>query len=422
MNILNRKSKKNNKGLKNKIENSSCNIKNYFKRNKNKFTIKETLIFMVITFTFGMLIGGIIMYGKGGFSGHYSTALNEFVDTYNDILNNYYKEVDADELLESGLSGMINYLGDPYAAYMDQSTSESFSETIEGEYCGIGAEIVYTVSDGITKVGTIFEGSPASKAGLKVGDILKEVDGKSTEGMDSSAIAEIVKGKKGTKVTIKVVRNDKEINFTIKRDNVDIQSVESKIFEENSKKIGYLAISVFADNTDEQFEKALEKLEEDNIDSLIIDVRNNTGGYLTSVTNIISLFTEKGTNIYQLKTKDETEIIKDKTKAYREYPINVLVNGSSASASEVLAAALKENYGATVMGTKTFGKGKVQKSYTLSNGSLVKYTYQEWLTPEGNSIDGKGVEPNIIIEYQYEENAEIDNQLKETIIEISQKQ
>lgn len=401
-------------------------LKNFFNknilRNKSKFNFKETLLFMVITLMLGILIGGIIMYGHGGFSGHGSNELNEFARTYNDILNNYYQEVDADELLESGLSGMIRYLGDPYAAYMTEEESKDFNETIEGEYCGIGAEIVYTASDGITKVGTIFEGSPAEKAGLKAGDILKAVNGESIENKTTSEIAEIVKGKKGTKVTIKVLREEQEINFTIKRDTVDIPSVESNTYEENDKKIGYIALSVFAENTDEQFKEELIKLENDNIDSLIIDLRGNTGGYLTSVTNIISMFTEKGTNIYQLKTKDKVEIVKDKTKEHRTYPVTVLVNGSSASASEVLAAALKENYGATIMGTKTYGKGKVQKSYTLSNGSMVKYTHQEWLTPNGNSIDGVGVEPDIEVIYEYGDTEEIDSQLMSAIKEISQKQ
>ena len=370
----------------------------------------------------GILIGGIVIYGNGWGLGHSSLALKEFTRTYKDILNNYYKKVDEDELLESGLAGMIKYLGDPYSAYMTQEETNEFNETIEGEYCGIGAEIIYTVTDGITKVGTVFENSPAEHAGLKEGDILKTVDGESIEKMTTEEIANTVKGKKGTKVTIKVLRDEQEINFTIKRDIVDIPSVESKIYEENDKKIGYIMLDVFANNTDEQFEDTLKKLEDDGINSLIIDLRGNTGGYLTSVTNIISLFAEKGSSIYQLKTKEEIEVIKDKTKESRSYPITVLVNSGSASASEVLAAALKENYGATIMGTNTFGKGKVQKSYTLSNGSMVKYTYQEWLTPNGNSIDGVGVQPDIEIQYEYEENVEIDNQLKASIKEISQKQ
>lgn len=417
---------KNKDNKENKFKNFSKKIKTFFNKkfgkNKPKYSLKESLFFMLITFIFGILIGGIIMYGKGGFTGTGKKALNEFATTYNDIVNNYYKDVDASELLEAGLEGMIKYLGDPYASYMDKEESESFTETIEGEYCGIGAEIIYTPLDKITKIGNIFENSPASKAGLKEGDILKEVDGESVEGKTNSEIAELVKGEKGTKVVIKVLRDEKEINFTLKRAKVDIPSVVSEIYEENDKKIGYLLLSIFANNTDEQFEKELKNLEEKGIDSLIIDVRSNTGGYLTAVTNIISLFTEKGTNIYQLKTKEEIEIVKDETKEHREYPVTVLTNGGSASASEVLAAALKENYGATIMGTKTYGKGKVQKSYNLSNGSMIKYTYQEWLTPNGNSIDGTGVEPSIEIEYKYEENVEIDNQLKEAIEEISQKQ
>lgn len=409
---------------KNKIS-FGVKMKNFFSKfglkNKNKYSIKETVVFMIVTFVFGILIGGIVLYNCSGLFYHSNGALNEFARTYNDILDNYYKEVNADKLLESGLSGMIKYLGDPYAAYLTEEDSEEFNESIEGEYCGIGAEIMHILEDNVKKIGTVFENSPAEKAGLKEGDILKTVNGESVEEISIKEIADIVKGKKGTKVTIKVLRGEQEINFTIKRDNVDIPSVESKIYEENDKKIGYIMLDIFANNTDEQFKGVLEKLEKDNIDSLIIDLRGNTGGYLTSVTNIISLFTEKDTNIYQLKTKDEVEIIKDKTKEHRSYPITVLVNGGSASASEVLAAALKENYGATIMGTKTFGKGKVQKSYNLSNGSMVKYTYQEWLTPNGNSIDGVGVAPDIEIQYEYNEKEEIDNQLQAAIKEISQK-
>ena len=390
-------------------------------KNKTKFTFKESLIFMLITFFLGMLIGGIIMYGKTNYRGSGKDALNEFVSTYNDILNNYYQEVDGKELLESGIEGMINYLGDPYAAYMDTDETEEFSETVEGEYCGIGAEIIFTYADSITKIGNVFENSPAMKAGLQEGDIIVGVNGESIEGKTSADIASLVKGKKGTEVTIKILRSDEELEFTITRDTVDIPSVTSEVYEENEKKIGYLLVDIFANNTDEQFEKELKELEKENIDSLIIDVRGNSGGYLTTVTNIISLFTEKGSSIYQLKTKGEIEIIKDKTNDVRKYPIAVLVDSRSASASEVLSAALKENYGATIIGTNTFGKGKVQKSYKLSNGSLIKYTYQEWLTPNGNSIDGVGIEPNIMIQYKYEKDAKIDNQLKEAIKEISQK-
>ena len=188
--------------------------------------------------------------------------------------------------------------------------------------------------------------------------------------------------------------------------------------EENDKKVGYVAVSIFANNTYEQFRKKVIELEEKGFDSLLIDVRNNSGGYLTTVTDMISMFTEKGSIIYQLSTKGKIEKVKDETKEKRDYPVYVLTNNNSASASELLAAAFKENYKGTILGTTTYGKGKVQKAYDLSNGAKIKYTFQEWLTPDGNSIDAKGVEPNIVIEYVLDGTND-DTQLNAAIKEIT---
>lgn len=391
-------------------------IKNFWKKNitknKTKFNIKEAVILMIITFAFGLILGGVIMYGKGFFGGN-SSSLNEFISTYNDIINTYYQDVDADLLLDAGLSGMINYLGDPYAAYMSKEATDDFNENVEGEYVGIGLEIIYNNINKTVKIGEVFEGGPAEKAGILTDDILLKVDDKSIEGMTSTDIAKIVKGTSGTNVKITIKRDNQELDFDIKREKVDIQNVTSDIYEEDNHKIGYIDIAIFASNTFKQFEKELLSLEEQNIDSLIIDVRGNSGGYLTTVTDIISLFTKKDSVIYQLKTKDEIESISDKTDTSRDYPIVVLVDALSASASEVLCGALKENYGATVVGIKSFGKGKVQKAYTLSNGSMVKYTFQEWLTPLGNSIDGVGIVPDI--EINFEGIDKEDNQLGKAI-------
>ena len=183
-----------------------------------------------------------------------------------------------------------------------------------------------------------------------------------------------------------------EKTFTITRAVVDNISVYSEVINSNNKKIGYIYISIFASNTAKQFKEKLEKLEKEKIDSLIIDVRGNTGGYLTTVTDIISMFTKKGDIIYKLKTKDKIEDVTDKTTEYRDYPVVVLADGGSASASEVLAGAFSETYNAKVIGDKTYGKGKVQKVFTLSSGALLKYTYQEWLTPKGNYIGDENVQ------------------------------
>lgn len=401
-----------------KIKNKIVDFYNKkIKKNKVKFNMLETVVFMLIVFAFGLIIGGIIMYGKGSFY-RSSNSLNEFVMAYNEIKSSYYKDVDDEKLLEAGISGMIRYLGDPYSTYMDKDTANDFNEDVEGTYQGIGAEIKFDEKGNVI-FGKIFEDSPAEKAGVLENDMLLEVDGKSIGGMTLSDISNIVKGKKNTKVKIKIKRENNEKNITITRGVVDSISVTSEKIEKNNKKIGYIYISVFASNTAKQFKKELEKLEKDGIDSLIIDVRGNSGGYLTTVGEIISLFTKKNEPIYQLKTKEKVETVYDKTEEKREYKIVVLADGGSASASELLVGALKETYKATIVGTKTFGKGKVQKVATLSSGAIFKYTHQEWLTPNGNYIDGKGVEPDILEKYIYDEKGK-DNQ-KEKAIEVISK-
>ena len=380
---------------------------------KTKFNMKEIVLFMIITFGFGLIIGGIVMYGKGRYSSS-SLALNEFISVYDEISSSFYKDVNDDELLENGIKGMIKYLGDPYSSYMDSNTASDFNEDVEGIYHGIGAEIKYNEKQII--IGRVFTDSPAEKGGLKENDILLKVNDQSIEGYSLAKISSIVKGENGTTVKLTVLRDDEEITLEITRGNVDSISVIGELIEKDNRKIGYLYISIFAANTASQFENELKKLEDENIDSLIIDVRNNQGGYLTTVTNIISLFIEKGKPIYRLKTKDDVEIINDKTKDKRIYPIVVLENSASASASEVLIGALKESYGATIVGTKSYGKGKVQKVMTLSNGAMYKYTYQEWLTPNGNYIDEVGISPDVEEKYEYNEK-DVDNQ-KEKAIEV----
>lgn len=366
------------------------------KGDKVRYTTWETIIFMIIVFGLGLIVGGIIIYSRD----IKKSSLNEFIATYDEIIDNYYQKVDKDELLEAGISGMIRYLGDPYSTYMNKADAENFNEDVEGTYQGIGAEIKYNENN-LPTIGEVFKNTPAEKSGLKENDVLIKVNDTEVKDKSLSDIADIVKGKSGTKVNITIMRDKEEKTFTITRAVVDNISVYSEVINSNNKKIGYIYISIFASNTAKQFKEKLEKLEKEKIDSLIIDVRGNTGGYLTTVTDIISMFTKKGDIIYKLKTKDKIEDVTDKTTEYRDYPVVVLADGGSASASEVLAGAFSETYNAKVIGDKTYGKGKVQKVFTLSSGALLKYTYQEWLTPKGNYIDGVGITPEIEVNYEY---------------------
>ena len=402
-----------------KRDNIFTSLKKKIMKGKNKFNIVEAISFMVVTFALGMIVGGIIMYGKGSYKSNVSSSLDDFIATYNDILENYYQPVDADELLSAGIDGMVNYLGDPYSVYMDEEETREFNLVLDGKYSGIGAEIQYQEETGEIKVINVYPNTPAEKAGVKEEDIIVKVNGTEMKGMSATEVSQLVRGSEGTDVVLTIRRDKEEKEVTITRGSVDIPSVTSEIIEKNNKKIGYIYVTIFAENTDAQFKTEVEKLEKENIDSLIIDLRQNTGGHLKTVTNMISMFIKKGEIIYKLKTKDNVEDFKDETEEHRTYPIAVIIDNGSASASEVFTAALKEKYGATVIGETSYGKGKVQRAYNLSNGGMIKYTYQEWLTPDGNYIDKDGIKPNIEVKYSKTDKDKYDSQIQKAIDEMS---
>ena len=413
--------------MKNKFEKVINNIKNklgsYFKfldKNK-KFNLMEVIALMIIVGIFGMFTGGILMYGKGALNYGIKRELKEFVDTYTEILNEYYTDISKDGLLEAGINGMVSYLGDPYSVFMDSEESKAFNEKVNGEYVGIGTEIIQYIDSKIEVKESYIDG-PAYKAGIRNGDIIIKVDDVEIKDKAIDEIASLVKGKVGTNVKITVLRNNEELEFNVKRESIDIESVDSKIIEYNESKVGYITIDLFAANTYEQFKNHLENLEKDKIDSLIIDVRGNSGGYLTTVSDILQLFLKKGDMIYQLKTKDKVEKFYDKTTESRNYKVAVLVNGGSASASELLTAAMKDTYKAYTVGTVTFGKSKVQKTQDLSNGGSIKFTFQEWLTPNGDSVGEKGIEPEYSVPYEASETEDgYDTQLEKALDLLTEK-
>lgn len=412
------KEPKNEEALQKEIEES----KEIVIEKQSGFNILEVIIIMFITLCFGGLLGSALTYAVGNNHKIITSIpeeLKEFVDTYEDITKEYYEDINKDELLSAGIQGMINFLGDKYSVYMNEEQAEEFNEQVDGSYVGIGAEI-QRLEDGTTIISNPFENGPAKKAGLETGDIILKVNKEDVTELKLNEISNKVKGKAGTMVLITVKRNEQELEFPVTRGTVELTSVTSKVIEKNEQKIGYINIEIFAANSGKQFEKELLKLESEGITSLIIDVRSNSGGYLTTVTEISSLFLEKGKTIYQLDTKGKVEIIKDETKASRNYPVAVLINQYSASASEILASAIKESYdGGEVVGVNSYGKGTVQKAMTLKNGATLKYTIQKWLTPNGNWINETGVEPTKVVEQSpnYKENPvdEHDTQLLETI-------
>ena len=408
-------------------DDQNSSVREIIVEKKVGFNYLEVILIMIITLIIGGFLGGFVNQfvtkPTKQESSTVSDEFQEFLNTYEDIKENYYEEIDEGEMLNAGIKGMIDYLGDKYSVYMDEEETEEFNEQVEGKYVGIGTEIMQ-LEDGSVVVSNPFEGSPAAKAGLQAGDVIIRVNDTDVTGKTSSEVSNLIKKSADSTVNITVRRDDKEKTFTIERETIEIESVDSSVFDVNDKKVGYIYISIFAANTYQQFEQALEDLEKDGIDSLVIDVRSNSGGYLDCVTEIASLFLGKGKVIYQLDTKGIVEKVYDETKTKRDYPIAVLINSSSASASEILAASLKESYGAEVVGVNSYGKGTVQRAYQLENGATVKYTIQKWLTPDGNWINEVGVEPTLRVEmnvdYYQNPSDETDNQLQEALKKVAE--
>ena len=386
---------------------------------KEGFSYPEMVIIMIIAVLFGFLIGNVVSFTKKETTNSpVPSELKEFVDTYNDIVNNYYDKVNKEELIDAGIKGMINYLDDPYATYFDGTSSTNFNQTLEGNYEGVGIEV--TLDNNKVKITKVFADTPAKKAGIKVGDYITKVNGESVEGKSLSDVVSLIKNAKNKEVEITITRDNQEKTMKVTRTTVDMPYTSSKVYEENGKKIGYLKIEMFSNNITKQVKKELESLKKKNIDKLVIDVRDNPGGYLTQVTEILSLFMTKKDVIYQLQTKNNKEkVYSASSKAAYSYPVVVLINENSASASEILASAFKETYNAEIVGVNSYGKGTVQKTGDLNNGDTIKYTVQKWLTPKGNWINEKGVTPTKEVKLELKENEILtednDNQLKAAI-------
>ena len=364
---------------------------------KPTFKLWEVIVISIISSLIMSLGTGYIAYrniNKGKQNTSNNKNLQEFVKSYNQILDNYYDNIDEAALVDAAIKGMLNYLGDPYTTYLNESSKSYLTSSLTGTYEGIGVLITKTENDEF-EITTVYDDTPAKEAGIMPGDKIIKINDEATDGQTSSSLGALIKESKDSNVKITVKRGEEELTFNVTRKTLYNPAVSSKIIQQNEKNIGYIELTKFSDTAYEQFNKELQKLEASKIDSLIIDVRNNTGGYLNEATKIAELFIEKGKTIYSLENKTKTEVTKDETEEHRTYKVAILMNESSASASEVLASALKYSYNATLVGTKSYGKGKVQQTSNLSDGSMIKYTTARWLTPEGNCIDGIGLTPDI---------------------------
>lgn len=391
--------------------------------NKKGFNLISVIIVICVTSIISGITTGVIVTNsyKNNLGLTYEDlvndeSLNEFLEVYSSIINNYYEDVDKSAMIDSAVDGMLDYLGEDYTTYLDQDATSELEERLAGSYRGIGM----TVGDKV--ILEITSGTPAAESGLQVGDTITGVDGVDVTQMSNEEVTDLIKGNKNDSVSLTVLRGEETLTFNVGIETIPISAINYKMLENN---IGYLQMEMFSATLDEQVASALADLENQGMQKLIIDLRGNTGGYLESAEATSSLFLEKGKLIYSLEGKEATTQYFDETDEHTNYPIVIIINGQSASAAEILAAALKDSYGAILVGEKSFGKGKVQQTYNLSDGSMAKYTSAKWLRPNGSCIDGVGLIPDYIanMTYTYDDtgviNGQIDSQLNKAIEIIS---
>ncbi len=346
--------------------------------------------------------------------------LNKLVDTF-------YLEDTKDVNYTDGIyKGFIASLGDPYSTYYTEDEYKALTEGSSGVYCGIGASVSQDAKTGIITIIKPFKDGPAFKAGMLPGDILYKVNGEEVTGKDLTQVVTKMKGEEGTSVKVTIMREnkDKPITFTITRKKIEVPTIEYKMLD---NKIGYIAISEFDAITVTQFNSAVDTLEKKGMKGLVVDVRNNPGGLLDSVVKILDRLLPKQLLVYTEDKNNvkEEEFAKDNTKV--TVPMAVLINGNSASASEIFAGALQDYKAATIIGTTSFGKGIVQKVIPISDGTAVKLTISKYYTPKGRNIHGKGISPDITIDLSDEMKKEVtipvdkDNQLQRAIKEVKGK-
>lgn len=334
------------------------------------------------------------------------------------IEESFLGEVDEKKLEEGLYEGYVSGLEDPYSVYYDAEDTKSFMESSEGEYSGIGAVMTQNKDSGIITLSHVYEDSPAMKAGLMDEDILYKVEGKEVTGEDLTEVVSRIRGDKGTEVEMTVLRGKKneEVTVTAVRDTIEVQTVQTRMLEDN---IGYLAVSEFDSVTYNQYVKGLNDLEGQGMKALVVDLRGNPGGNLNTVCDILDLMLPKGLIVYtQDKKGEKREMTSDEENQFT-LPMTVLVNGNSASASEIYAGAIQDYGLGKIVGTQTYGKGVVQQIFDLRDGTCVKLTIAEYYTPKGRNINGTGITPDVQVEYELDEkNPEADNQLDTAVKEL----
>lgn len=381
---------------------------------KKGYGLIEIVIIIVATSIISALATGVLITKNYSTDEGYSYAqlandenVQDFLNVYSKIVSQYYEDVDKKAVIDSAISGMTNYLDDTYTSYLDEDKANSLKTELNKTYVGIGV----VLKD--NKVVNIIENSPAHKAGIMAGDIVTKVNGNDVTDISKEQLAKMI-NENSEGADIAVARNGEILEFdNIKPETLNSPSITYNMVENG---IAYMKISVFSNTLSQQIKFAITELSKQNMSKLLIDLRDNTGGYLEQAYESAELFLEKGKVVYSLVDKsNKIKKVKDETEEKQNIPVIILVNGNTASAAEIFSASLKDSYGANIVGKTTFGKGKVQHTYSLDSGGLVKYTSSKWLRPNGQCIDNIGITPDYDIDNSVTQNEEnvstlIDNQ------------
>lgn len=370
--------------------------------------IYRVIMLIVLTAVITFMVTTIAMYSKfqnsGSLSsnGSSSSSENTLVKTlqsFKAMINKLYiGDVDEDAMIEGALKGYVEGLGDPYTEYYTKEEMADLREELNSEYVGIGVYIGNNAVDNTIVIAGTIKSSPAEEAGLKAGDVVEKIDDVSYTGKQLSEATKVLKAEEGTTVKLTILRDEKEIEINITRRKITVEHVSSKIMDNN---VAYIKIDSFDNNVADSFKSQLTDLMKGNVNGIIIDLRSNGGGIVTEATDIADLFLEKDETILITKSKKDNEekITKSKQEPIvKNTPVVILVNEATASASEILAGALKDKYNATIVGKTTYGKGVIQSLYNLKDGSGLKITTDEYFTPNHNKIQKTGITPDVEVD------------------------
>ena len=338
--------------------------------------------------------------------------INQLLDKY------YYDDIDDSDKIEGLYKGLVESANDPYTVYYTKDEFEDFQISTTGNYAGIGAVLQKNLTTGTVIINKVYEGSPAEKAGLRKDDEILYADDNDATKYDLDEFVEFIRGEAGTDVTIKYVRNGNEKTTVVTRDTITIPSVSYEMLDGN---IGYIEITEFANNTETEFMNAINDLKSQGMEAVIFDLRSNGGGLVDTATAMLDDILPAGTTVYTVDKKGNRTDYSSDQENQLKIPTVVLISGYTASASEIFTGAVRDFTWGTIIGTKTYGKGVVQITVPLSDGSAVKVTTETYYTPKGDEIQGKGIEPDIELEYEFlggeedEYSLDLDNQVQKAV-------